>query len=188
MNYYFKQFPGFRVSSGVKLKLGGDKGRTTDWVTVTDNGQGIGFYTDGISRIRTNKTSMDICGKSCKEDEPAKIIFAQNGAIILEAEMGDIVLKARNIRLEATADNGEVTIVSPKHVHIKAAVARINGTRVNILGDQSLECISSGAASVSGETGTKVVNGIDEIKGGNFLSKLLAAYESAKKFFNDVFE
>ena len=49
-----------------------------------------------------------------------KLIQAENGAIILDAQFGDVVIRGRNVRIEATAEDGEVTINSPKHVYLKA--------------------------------------------------------------------
>lgn len=182
--YYFKNYPGFRVSSGVKITTGGDKGRTTDWVTVTDNGQGIGFFTSGLSRIRTNGTSLDLCGFNVKEGEPAKIIQAANGHIIIDAQAGDIVLKGRNVRIQADAHDGEVTIISTKHFYVKAAICSINGTKINILGDQDLKCIASNVETVGGISNNSS-NMIDELKGGNFLTKILKIFTDAKKFLEE---
>ena len=178
--YYFKQYPGFRVSSGVTIKQGGDKGRTTDWVTITDDGQGIGFYRDGLSRIKTKKTSLDLCGEGCKEDEPAKIIQAENGAIIIEALFGDIVLKGRNVRIMATAHDGEVTVVSPKHFHVKAAIQNMQGTNINILAAKDLTSCGTQVTSTAGLNHNSSTLG-DEKK-GSFLTKLLALFDKAKKF------
>ena len=118
--YYFRQYPGFRFTSGVQIKKGADKGKTTDFGVLTDNAQGYVWFRDGVSRQRTLKTSIDVCGQRCNQDEPFKLIQAENGAIILDAQFGDVVIRGRNVRIEATAEDGEVTINSPKHVYLKA--------------------------------------------------------------------
>lgn len=184
--FYVKQFPGFRVSSGIKMTNSGDKGRISDWVVVTDNSQGIGFYEDGFLRIKNKKTSVEWCGEKCKEDEPAKIIYAENGDIHLIAEFGDIVLKGRNIRIAATAHDGEVTIVSPKHFHVQATIQNLKGTNVNILSAQNLQMVATSVESTAGLNHNQT-SLVDEKK-GTFLTKLLNMFNKAKKFLqeNDI--
>lgn len=177
---YVKQYPGFRFSSGIKLTKGGDKGKVTDWTVITDNDQGIAFFQDGVSRIRCHKTSMDICGRSCKEDEPAKIIYAENGDIHIVAEFGDLVLSGRNIRIGATAHDGEVTVVSPKHFQVQAAIQNLKGTNVNILSAQNLQMVATSLESTAGLNHNQT-SLVDENK-GTFLTKLLSLFGKAKKF------
>ena len=178
--YYFRQFPGFRVTSGVKITKGADKNKTTDYGVLTDNAQGYVWYKDGLSRQKCLKTSLDLCGQRCKQDEPAKIIKAENGAIILEAEFGDIVLKGRNIRIEATADDGEVTILSGKHIYLKAAVTNIKGTTVNVLASHDLKM---GGQFISANAGIVFeASQLTDFVKASFLGKLMIGIQRFKDF------
>jgi len=178
--YYFRQFPGFRITSGVKITKGADKGKTTDYGVITDNAQGYVWYKDGVSRQRCLKTSMDLCGQKCKKDEPAKIIQAENGAIIIEAQYGDVVIKGRNVRIESTAEDGEVTILSGKHIYLKAAVTNIKGTTVNVLASHDLRM---GGQFINVNAGiTFEASTLTDFVKASFLGKLMIGIQRFKEF------
>ena len=76
-----------------------------DYSLTTKKGQGFIFYENGDLDIVADKTSKEVVGVKppdkggiSNEKEPAKIIRAQNGSIILDAPNGEVVIKARNIR------------------------------------------------------------------------------------------
>tara|TARA_B100002019_G_scaffold40602_2_gene33994 strand:+ start:10217 stop:10777 length:561 start_codon:yes stop_codon:yes gene_type:complete len=177
---YFRQYPGFRFTSGVKISKGADKGKTTDFGVLTGNAQGYVWFKDGVSRQRTLKTSIDVCGKRCAKDEPAKLIQAENGAIILEAEFGDIVLKGRNVRIEATAEDGEVTITSGKHIYLKASITNIKGTTVNCLASHELRLAGQFINMNAGITNE--VGQLTDFVRASFLGKLMIGLTRFKEF------
>lgn len=178
--YYFRQYPGFRFTSGVQIKKGADKGKTTDFGVLTDNAQGYVWFKDGVSRQRTLKTSIDVCGQRCNQDEPAKLIQAENGAIILDAQFGDVVIRGRNVRIEATAEDGEVTINSPKHVYLKAAVTNIKGTTVNVLGSHEVRLAGQFININAGITNE--VGQLTDFVRASFLGKLMIGLTRFKEF------
>tara|TARA_B100000287_G_scaffold185102_1_gene175046 strand:- start:18580 stop:19149 length:570 start_codon:yes stop_codon:yes gene_type:complete len=180
--YYFEQKPGYRLSTGIKLEKGADKGRTTDWVMVTDNAQGLGFYKDGLSRLTTNKTSLDLSGFKCKENEPAKIIKAENGDIYIEAVFGDLHLKGRNITIEATADDGECVITSGKHVEIRAAICKINGEMTSVLASKDLKLSGQFVQSTAGITNE--LTQMTDLYKASFYGKLMGGLNAVKQFLD----
>ena len=101
---------GFRVTSGVTLTDGELKNEVTDYTLFTDEGQGIAWYKNGLHRLCVNGCSYETVGVGKrgeqKENQPAKIICASTGNIVIEAQDGDILLKGRNIRINA---NNELT-------------------------------------------------------------------------------
>ena len=166
---------------GVEFKSGMDDGagRTIDYQIMTDNVQGNKFCKDGTHFQLNNKNSYELCGQDCSEGEPAKIIRAANGDIIIDAMAGDIVLKGMNIRVQAQDSMGEVTIAAGKQIATKAAVTSISGTKVNINGTQDV-----GVSGSSVETNAKLTNSqsqaTDEVQ-ASFLGKLMSAIKKFKK-------
>tara|TARA_B100000902_G_scaffold240702_1_gene227986 strand:+ start:13261 stop:13830 length:570 start_codon:yes stop_codon:yes gene_type:complete len=179
---YFRNYPGFRIESGVLIESGELKGKTTDFSVVTDQTQGFSYYKDGYYKSICNGTSYELCGyKSTTEDDYAKILTAGSGHILIDAQDGDIILKGRNIRLSAEDGSGEITLVSGKHVYIKGAVCHIRGTNVNILGSNNLSLGATfveNTGSVSNEGGT-----MTDIFQGSFLGGILKFLDKFKDFF-----
>lgn len=177
---FFSNNPGFRVESGVKIPDGDLKGKTVDWGTITDNGQGICYYTDGYKKDICHGTSYEICGVRSEEKDYAKILTAASGHILIDAQDGDIILKGRNIRLTAEDGQGEITLVSGKHVYIKAAVTHIKGTNVNILASNNLSAggtFVETSGAVSNEAGTQT-----DMFQGSFLGKIFKWIDKFKDF------
>jgi len=56
---------------------------------MTDTLQGIKFCTDGTHFQLNYKTSYELCGQDCDAGEPAKIIRAKNGNIVIDAMSGN---------------------------------------------------------------------------------------------------
>ena len=162
---YYRNYPGFRIESGVLIEDGELKGKTSDISIITDEGQGFAYYKDGYYKSICNGTSYEICGfKRTTEDDYAKILTAGSGHILIDAQDGDIILKGRNIRLSAEDGDGEITLVSAKHIYLKGAVTHIRGTNVNILGTNNLSVggafvETTGGVSNEGGTQTDIVQG-----------------------------
>ena len=118
-----------------------------------------------------------------KEKDFSKILTAASGHILIEAQDGDIILKGRNVRITAEDGQGEITLVSGKHVYIKGAVTHIRGTNVNILSTNNLSLggtfIESNGA-VSNETGTGT-----DLTQGSFLGKIFKWLEKFKDFLGE---
>ena len=179
--FYTSNKQGFRVTSGIVLTDGELKNEVTDYTMYTDEGQGIGFYKNGLHRLVTNGCSYETVGVGVrgeqKHDQWAKIICASTGNILIEAQDGDIVLKVRNIRFRAQE---ELTMVSDKHISLDCSILNLKGTTGNLLATQRL---SMGANFVETEGGSTNESGTstDSLKGG-FLGKIMTAFGRFKDF------
>lgn len=83
-------------------------------------GQGFIYYENGDLDIVADKTSKEVVGrKITNESEPAKIIRAENGGIVLSAPYGTVTIVAANIRFVALdgTGGGEITFQASKLIH-----------------------------------------------------------------------
>jgi hypothetical protein len=174
---FYDKKPGFVVKSGVPDVVG----KPIDYSVITDEGQGFQYTKEGNKLDACKKTSYEICGENTNENEPAKIIKAKNGNIIIEALSGDIILKARNIRIVAMDGSGEVTINSSKQVSIQAPIQNFKGTNLNTVMSNE---ISFGALSIDTTGLMQNTNntGTEEAQSG-ILSRLLGVVRKFQKFF-----
>lgn len=173
---YYEKKPGFIVKSGTP-DLAGKK---IDYAIFTDLGQGFEYTQEGNKYDACKKTSYETMGKDVNEGEPAKVIKATNGDIIIEAVAGDLILRARNIRIVAMDGSGEVTINSAKHVSIQAPIQSFKGTNLNTVMSNN---ISLGALSID-STGImqNTQNTGSEEQQSSILSQLLGVVKKFKKF------
>jgi len=182
-NEYFSNYPGYRFESGVVIPEGALKGKEVDLDCITDQGQGWAYFKDGYYKNICHGTSYEICGTRNEEKDFSKILTAASGHILIDAQDGDIILKGRNVRITAEDGQGEITLVSGKHVYIKGAVTHIRGTNVNILSTNNLSLggtfIESNGA-VSNETGTGT-----DLTQGSFLGKIFKWLEKFKDFLGE---
>lgn len=173
---YYEKKPGYIVKSGT-TDLAGKK---IDYAVFTDLGQGFEYTQEGNKFDACKKTSYETVGQDVNEGEPAKIIKAKNGDVIIEAVAGDLVLRARNIRIVAMDGSGEVTINSGKQVSIQAPIQNLKGTNLNTLMTNN---ISMGALTVD-STGVmqNTQNTESEEKQSSVLSQLLGVVKKFKEF------
>ena len=106
--------------------------------------------------MRTPGLSQETVGKGLKvrdsgenDELPAKLIVAKRGDIRLEAENGNIYLKARNItlstdKLAAGNKDGEITIDATRMVHLKAPDVRTNCEKFTCRATQEADIVTSG--------------------------------------------
>lgn len=173
---YFEKKPGFVIESGVE----GPNGEVIDYSVITDESQGFKYTKSGLKLDLTNGTSYEVCGEKVGEKEPAKIIKAKNGNIIFDAEGGEIVLRARSIRIVAYDANGEVTIDATKQISMKSPIQNIKSTNVNILGSNSVSIAGNAVDSVGGMQNSQGV--LTDALQGSFLGGVLQAISKFKKF------
>ena len=178
---YHSTYPGFRVTSGIKIPDGDLKGKYTDYSVMTDEIQGIAFYKDGLQKLVVNGCSYETVGLKVDEGDFAKIISAEYGNILIEAQDGDIELRARNIRLHATNDaDGEMTIKATKHIYTKAPIIDLDGNLTNVLGKKTL---SMGGNFVDQSGGVELSSGTQtDSKQGGFLGMILSFSDRFKDF------
>ena len=177
-NEYFINNPGFRVTSGVKITDGNLKGQETDYSCITDNNQGISFYKNGLQKLVVNGCSYETVGIRGKEDEPSKVICAAYGHIVIEAQDGDILLKGRNIRFDASA---ELTMRGGEQIYIgKTPILNLDASNTNVLGTKNLS-LGGNFIEVSGGSSVDIGTQTDKIQGG-FLGALISAFDRFKDF------
>lgn len=159
---------------------------TVDYGITTDNGIAQLLQNDGKKVEVVPSTSYEYVGEKCNEKEPAKIIYAKNGDIYLDAPFGDIIIRARNIRIVAEDGSGEITLNSGKTVEFKAPNIKESGTNVTVSATGNVEVFAgtkSGAAQISNQDGSSV-----DLLQGSFLGKLFGNLQSLKKFFEECFQ
>jgi len=175
---YYEKKPGFVVKSGTEIPITGQK---TDYAVFTDNGQGFEFTTDGQHKQHCKKTSYELCGVEGNDGEPAKVIRAKRGDIIIEAMDGDIILRGKNIRVVALDGSGEVTIISGKHFSVNAPVTNIKGGNGNFLMTNSAS-IGAQAVDTNGNMQNTQTSGVEECQ-SSILSRLLSIVKKFQSFF-----
>lgn len=180
-NEYYEKFPGgFQVASGIPDPAG----ILIDYAVTTDNGQGFSYTQDGDKWDVTNKVSYELSGCDTKNPvpagKPAKVIRTKSGDIVIEALGGDLILKAKNIRIVASDGSGEVTIQSGKNITIKGPVANIDSTNVNVSGKNNIG-LGGGSVETFGKASSSQLKGTD-IFLEPINSLLSGAYKWIKQF------
>lgn len=158
-----------------------------DYSCTTKKGQGFIYYENGDFDIVADKTSKEVVGKKItNQQEPAKIIRAENGGIILSAPYGTVTIVAANIRFVAVdgTGGGEITFQASKIIHQDAPTITAQGTNVTIAASNNAS-VTGGTASVSANTQAEVQSGIDSDK-SSVLGKILDAITRFKKFFASI--
>ena len=117
---WWQQGYGYRVQAGTVIG-----GKKCSYSVITDEATGFTYYQDGDKSDIALKNSTEVCGLNSQEGEPAKVIQAKNGDIVLEAPNGQITLKAKSIRIMGEAGDGEVTIQAGKIVEMDAPASRV---------------------------------------------------------------
>ncbi len=174
---YYGTYPGFRIASGIKVPDGDLKGEYVDFEIISNELQGIAFYKNGLQKLVVNGTSYETVGIDGKPGDISKIICASVGDIVIEAQDGDIHLKARNIRFTAEE---ELTGTSGKHILWESAVMNLKATTTNILGKKNL---SMGGQFIEVSGGASVEEGTQsDKKQGGFLGSLISTFDKFKDF------
>lgn len=180
---YFANYPGFRIESGVVIPEGSLKGKEVDLDCITDQGQGWAYFKDGYFKSICHGTNYEVCGMRNEVNDYSKILTAASGHIMIDAQDGDIILKGRNVRITAEDGQGEISLVSGKHVYIKGAVTHIRGTNINILSTNNLSLAATFVESqgaVGNEAGTQT-----DLFQGSFLGQIFKWMEKFKDFLGE---
>jgi hypothetical protein len=160
------------------------QGVISEYAVTTDCGHMLQMREDGNKANYVPKSSAEYVGKSCKEKEIAKLIYAENGDIYLDAPAGDIVIRAKNIRLEAQDGSGEITIRSGKIVELNGPVVRTKGTDVTVTATKSVDIIgttvdSSASVQVSSSS-------LSDVTQGSAVGSILSALGKLKQFISFI--
>jgi hypothetical protein len=157
-------------------------GRISEYAVTTDCGHMLQMREDGNRADYSPKTSAEYVGDKCKEKEIAKLIYAENGDIYLDAPAGDIVIRARNIRLVAEDGSGEVTIRSGKIIEFNGPVVRTKGTDVTITATKSVDIMGT---TVDSTASVQVASSsLSDITQGSFVGAILSSLSKLKQFLS----
>ena len=161
-NYESESFERYTVSSGDMDGIHG----MSNYQLLTQEAQLFGFYADtgqgkggqggpgtGKHILNTPGMSMEVVGKGLKvRDEgdttqlPAKQVIAKRGDIFHICENGDIVIRARNIYLEANGagnKDGQIFLNGNRLVDIKAPDIKEQCEKLNVRATQEIDTQTS---------------------------------------------
>lgn len=178
---YYEKKPGFVVKSGTKDQI---LKKSIDYSVTTDNGQGFMYLEDGNYYQQCQQVSYELSGcsksKPVPDGQPARIIRTETGNIIIEAMSGDVIIRGRNIRIESTDGNGEVTINSSKIINLKSPITNIQSTIANILGSNNVSITGQSVDTVGGIQNARGV--LADLLQGFGIGRVISLLTKAQKF------
>lgn len=130
-------------------------------VNSSEMGSRLSYYTDGSKREVIEKGSVEICGVGFdprQKENIAKAIIADKGDIILDAGMGNIKIKARNIYIESIgADNAGVFMVQAN-----GAIRLNTGDAMTLSSGKGICLRGGGGVNIISDSFIKMVGTIKE--------------------------
>jgi hypothetical protein len=145
----------YRVDSGNRIPKFG----TPDYSVITQGGDGFAFIEDGKHIMTCDGTSHENVGcnlpsqtSSNNPFQPAKWIRAESGDIVLEASIGTIYLKARNIVLVSSGaePDGNIFLKSNNEIYIKSSDnVTITGTNVTVSASKTATLVGKSFTSIA---------------------------------------
>ena len=152
-----------------------------EYCLTTDTNQGIQIYKQGNMKIGANKSIEIRSHTKAKNTDTSITIASECGNLVIEATNGDVVLKGKNVQIEATDKDGIVFIKSAKTIRTEAPRVDIQGTTVNVLADLDLLCCGANT-TIDGEISMGMSEGHEAILNGSLLSKIINGLDEIKKF------
>ena len=155
----------------VKLRYSVQSGQSTihgdtNYQVITQEAQSFGFYQStgqgasegggpgtGKHVLSTPGMSMEVLGSGLKVRDagdisqlPAKIIKAKKGDMIFECENGNILLRAKNVFIDADGggQHGQFTVKAERMVDIGAPDIRVQGEKVTVKASKDMTVIAKG--------------------------------------------
>jgi len=138
----------------------------TNYQVITQEAQSFGFYQStgqgasegggpgtGKHVLSTPGMSMEVLGSGLKVRDagdisqlPAKIIKAKKGDMIFECENGNILLRAKNVFIDADGggQDGQFTVKAERMVDIGAPDIRVQGEKVTVKASKDMTIIAKG--------------------------------------------
>ena len=138
----------------------------TNYQVITQEAQSFGFYQStgqgasegggpgtGKHVLSTPGMSMEVLGSGLKVRDagdisqlPAKIIKAKKGDMIFECENGNILLRAKNVFIDADGggQDGHFTVKAERMVDIGAPDIRVQGEKVTVKASKDMTVIAKG--------------------------------------------
>jgi len=168
--YFSMRRPGFNIESNCLSQEHG----IAEFIIATDANQGIQFYEKGNAKVLANK-SIEIVAGGKQEDNGAFAITldGRSGHILIKALDGDLILEGVNVKINATGDDGDVSIKSGKTASIESPEINIKGTKVDV--SASSDChIQGGTCEIYSQTGDVMfASGQDSILGPTLLDTII---------------
>ena len=154
----------------VKLRYAVQSGQSsihgdTLYQVQTAEAQSFGFYANtgqgasgggpgtGKHVLYTPGMSMEVLGEGLKVRDagdisqlPAKIVKAKKGDMIFECENGNIILRAKNIFVDANGggQDGQFTVKAERIADIGAPDIRVQGEKVTVKASKDMTIIAKG--------------------------------------------
>ena len=155
----------------VKLRYSVQSGQSTihgdtNYQVITQEAQSFGFYQStgqgasegggpgtGKHVLSTPGMSMEVLGSGLKVRDagdisqlPAKIIKAKKGDMVFECENGNILLRAKNVFIDADGggQDGQFTVKAERMVDIGAPDIRVQGEKVTVKASKDMTVIAKG--------------------------------------------
>tara|TARA_B100000214_G_scaffold324358_1_gene261294 strand:+ start:1359 stop:1979 length:621 start_codon:yes stop_codon:yes gene_type:complete len=155
----------------VKLRYAVQSGQSsihgdTNYEIQTQEAQSFGFYAStgqgasegggpgtGKHVLYTPGMSMEVLGEGLKVRDPgdisqlpAKIIKAKKGDMIFECENGNILLRAKNVFIDANGggQDGQFTVKAERIADIGAPDIRVQGEKVTVKSAKDMTIIAKG--------------------------------------------
>ena len=160
-NLFRKNFPRFSLQSG-QSSIHGD----TNYEIQPQEAQSFGFYAStgqgasegggpgtGKHVLYTPGSSTEVLGEGLKVRKPgdisqlpAKIIKAKRGDMIFECENGNILLRAKNVFIDANGggQDGQFTVKAERLADIGAPDIRLQGEKIAAKATKDMTVIAKG--------------------------------------------
>ena len=159
------------IERQVKLRYAIQSGQSsihgdTNYEIQTQEAQSFGFYAStgqgasegggpgtGKHVLYTPGSSTEVLGEGLKVRKPgdisqlpAKIIKAKRGDMIFECENGNILLRAKNVFIDANGggQDGQINLIANRIVDAQAPEIRLQGEKVLIDATNRVDIISKG--------------------------------------------
>ena len=167
INEYFRMGrPGFEIVSNHLSKLYG----VSEYVVATDQGQLFGFYRNGdrdISKWKANNSAEIIAGQKNKDDQSVAIgLKAKNGNIEIEAPNGDLILRGKTVKIQATGEKnnkrGIFKVDANTEINMESPTIKIDGdTATHIKGRGDLTLLGGTVSIFSYSGDVEISDGIE---------------------------
>lgn len=177
-NYFRQHINGVEISMNAPT-VGHGIG---EYCLTTDTKQGIQIYKQGNMKIGANKSIEIRSGSKAKNTDTSITIASECGNLVIEATNGDVVLKGKNVQIEATDKDGIVFIKSAKTIKTEAPRVDIQGTNVSVLAALGANIIGANT-TIHGGISMEMTEGHEAILNGSLLSRIINGLEEIKKFF-----
>ncbi len=177
-DFYRRVYPGFEITSGLDT-LG--HGRAELCIT-TDTKQALHFYEQGNCKLGSRKSIEIRSGDKATEKEIAITISSENGHIKIAAGKGDLILEGKNVIIQSTKDDGQVTIKSKKNLNLKSPSAVYEAEMMTIKGSE--ETILYGGTSLDlycESNPVETASGQDPIIASSLLQQVIGFMDKAKQ-------